>query len=245
MLLLKSIILRSSTHLTRLTTSQQLFLEANVWSPLVFILKCTMVRTHLSLQDWRAVMLLTHLCLQNAALLCQLPAPSLWSYCRDDLYLNYESYTGAVRVIDAWYLERKSKNQPVSQPRRHRHHLFQRYHWYHRRRRRHYHHPLLMQMKGLAYHSLSVFNCHGILLIWAHRVSLSSLIDSQNLVITNGQFNQTHGHHTNLVIHINREYWFVFFSHLLTLIQRQKEVHQSALFYNYANFLTTWSLLSP
>ena len=80
-----------------------------------------------------------------------------------------------------------------------------------------------------AYHNLSVF-FHDLLLIRTYRVSLSSLIDSRNLVITDGQFHQTHGHHTSLVIHINREQCFVPALLVLSKTQYQKEVKRSALF---------------
>ena len=51
-------------------------------------------------------------------------------------------------------------------------------------------------------------NCHD-LLLFAYRVSLSSFVHSRNLVINNGQFNETQGNHNSLVIHINREHCIV------------------------------------
>ena len=42
------------------------------------------------------------------------------------------------------------------------------------------------------------------LLIWAHR-ALSAFIDSRDVVIQGGRFSQIQGHHTSIVININRE----------------------------------------
>ena len=89
-----------------------------------------------------------------------------------------------------------------------------------------------------------------LLLIWAYRVSLSSLFDSQNVLINGGQFHNTHGHHIShkgqVVININREHCFV--STLLILTdsntQHQKEVQQSALFLQLCHTKTNLYLLT-
>ena len=61
-----------------------------------------------------------------------------------------------------------------------------------------------------------VFLCHDLSLIWAHRVLQRSLIESQNLLIADGQFTQVRGHYTNIVLNVNRQHFLIFLALLLT-----------------------------